>query len=43
MGFYQFRKEQLIHSDINEVWDFISSPFNLKEISGNTGLKKMRD
>jgi len=33
MGFYQFRKEQLLYSGINEVWDFISSPRNLKEIT----------
>jgi ligand-binding SRPBCC domain-containing protein len=33
MGFYQFRKEQLLHSDIDEVWEFISSPRNLKEIT----------
>lgn len=33
MGFYQFRKDQLLHSGIDEVWDFISSPANLKEIT----------
>jgi ligand-binding SRPBCC domain-containing protein len=33
MGFYQFRKEQLLYSDINEVWDFISTPGNLKVIT----------
>jgi ligand-binding SRPBCC domain-containing protein len=33
MGFYQFRKEQLLHSGVDEVWDYISSPANLKEIT----------
>jgi ligand-binding SRPBCC domain-containing protein len=33
MGFYQFKREQVIHSTINEVWDFISSPENLKKIT----------
>jgi hypothetical protein len=30
MGFYQFRKEQLLHSGVDDVWDYISSPANLK-------------
>lgn len=33
MGFYQFKREQLVNSSINEVWDFISSPDNLKKIT----------
>ena len=33
MSFYQFHKEQLLFSTIDEVWDFISSPKNLKEIT----------
>jgi ligand-binding SRPBCC domain-containing protein len=33
MAFYQFRQEQLIPASIDEVWDFISSPANLKEIT----------
>jgi ligand-binding SRPBCC domain-containing protein len=33
MGFYQFRKEQLLHSGVDEVWDYISSPANLKDIT----------
>ena len=33
MAFYQFSREQLLHANIDEVWDFISSPENLKEIT----------
>ncbi len=33
MGFYQFRQSQQLKSSIEEVWDFISSPKNLKEIT----------
>nr|WP_320120613.1 SRPBCC family protein [uncultured Marinifilum sp.] len=33
MAFYQFYREQKINASINEVWDFISSPKNLKEIT----------
>ena len=33
MGFYQLRTIQKIPSNISEVWDFISSPANLKEIT----------
>jgi ligand-binding SRPBCC domain-containing protein len=33
MGFYQFKKELKIHASVEEVWDFISSPRNLKEIT----------
>ncbi len=32
MGFYQFKKQQKINASIDEAWDFISSPGNLKEI-----------
>ncbi len=50
MAFYQLLKEQKLPSTINEIWDFISSPANLKEITpdhmgfditSNTGAKKM--
>ena len=33
MGFYQFNREQFIDKPIEEVWDFISSPKNLKTIT----------
>lgn len=33
MGFYQFKSEIKINASIDEVWDFISSPKNLKEIT----------
>ena len=33
MGFYQFEKEQFVNASIDEVWDFISSPQNLKKIT----------
>ena len=33
MGFYQYIVEQKINSEIKEVWDFISSPSNLKKIT----------
>jgi ligand-binding SRPBCC domain-containing protein len=33
MAFYQYKAELKIPRDINEVWDFISSPVNLKEIT----------
>ncbi|MFN8207665.1 MAG: SRPBCC family protein [Bacteroidales bacterium] len=33
MGFYQFEKKQLIKASLDQVWDFISSPANLKEIT----------
>ncbi|MBP7613450.1 MAG: SRPBCC family protein, partial [Paludibacter sp.] len=33
MAFYQFRSEQKINTSIDEIWDFISSPTNLKEIT----------
>lgn len=33
MAFYQFNKTQLIDAQIEEVWDFITSPKNLKEIT----------
>jgi ligand-binding SRPBCC domain-containing protein len=35
MAFYQFKREQLINSTISEVWDFISTPKNLKRITPN--------
>lgn len=33
MAFYQFYQEQLINAPLEEVWDFISSPKNLKKIT----------
>ena len=33
MGFYQFKTMQKIPATIDEVWDFISSPKNLKKIT----------
>ena len=33
MAFYQFHQQQIIPATIDEVWDFISSPANLKEIT----------
>ena len=33
MGFYQLHRTQKIPADINRVWDFISSPANLKRIT----------
>jgi ligand-binding SRPBCC domain-containing protein len=33
MAFYQFKKEQKINCSIDEIWSFISSPKNLKEIT----------
>lgn len=33
MAFYQLRKEQFIPAGLDEVWDFVSKPANLKEIT----------
>ena len=33
MGFYQLHKTQRIPATLDEVWDFISSPANLKKIT----------
>ena len=33
MAFYQFRREQLIKSSLEEVWEFVSAPQNLKVIT----------
>jgi ligand-binding SRPBCC domain-containing protein len=33
MAFYQFQREQYINASIDELWDFISSPMNLREIT----------
>lgn len=33
MGFFQFKREQLIKRSKKEVWDFISNPSNLKTIT----------
>jgi len=50
MAFYQLIKTQKLPVSINEIWDFISSPGNLKEITpehmgftvtSNTGADKM--
>lgn len=50
MAFYQFTKTQKLPVSCNEIWDFISSPENLKKITpahmgfsvtSNSGEKKM--
>ena len=42
MAFFQFRREQHIKGTINEVWDFISDPHNLKKITpGSMGFDIM--
>lgn len=33
MAIYQFYKEQILDASIDQVWDFISSPANLKKIT----------
>ena len=33
MVFYQFKREQKVKASLDEIWDFISSPSNLKEIT----------
>ncbi|PLX04002.1 MAG: hypothetical protein C0595_04980 [Marinilabiliales bacterium] len=33
MSVFQFKKEQLLNASLSEVWDFISSPSNLKLIT----------
>jgi ligand-binding SRPBCC domain-containing protein len=33
MGFFQFKRKQTINRPITEIWDFISSPNNLKTIT----------
>jgi ligand-binding SRPBCC domain-containing protein len=33
MAFYQFKQEQKVNASIEDVWEFISSPKNLKEIT----------
>lgn len=33
MGFYQFKKEMKVNASLDALWDFISSPKNLKEIT----------
>ena len=33
MAFYQFYREQMMHASLDEIWDFISSPQNLKKIT----------
>ena len=33
MAFYQLIKKQFVPASVEEVWDFISSPANLKEIT----------
>jgi ligand-binding SRPBCC domain-containing protein len=35
MAFYQLIKKQKVNASLEEVWDFISSPRNLKEITPN--------
>lgn len=33
MAFYQFQKQQKIRTTIDDIWEFISSPANLKQIT----------
>jgi ligand-binding SRPBCC domain-containing protein len=33
MSFYQFKKQQLIRTTIDQAWEFISTPRNLREIT----------
>jgi ligand-binding SRPBCC domain-containing protein len=33
MSYYQFKQEQILKASLEEVWDFISSPQNLKKIT----------
>ena len=33
MAFYQYKQEQKVKATLEEAWDFISSPANLKEIT----------
>lgn len=33
MPFYQFKKTQTIHATLDEVWEFVSAPVNLKLIT----------
>lgn len=33
MAFFQFQKEQFVNASLDEVWDFIRSPRNLKKIT----------
>ncbi len=33
MAFYQFHREQILNASVDEIWDFISSPQNLKKIT----------
>ena len=33
MAFYQLHKKQLVNASIDEVWEFISTPWNLKIIT----------
>ena len=33
MGFYQYKQTQKIQGNIDDVWNFISSPVNLKKIT----------
>ncbi|MCB9224605.1 MAG: SRPBCC family protein [Crocinitomicaceae bacterium] len=36
MGVYQFKREQFIKVDLEELWEFISSPKNLSVITPDT-------
>lgn len=33
MATFQFKRSQLVNASVDDVWDFISSPANLKEIT----------
>lgn len=33
MAFFQFEREQVIQANLNDLWDFVSSPVNLEKIT----------
>lgn len=33
MAFYQYKREQIVNASLGALWDFISSPANLKKIT----------
>jgi len=35
MGYYIFKREQILNTDISTVWDFVSKPENLGKITPN--------
>ena len=41
MSFTQIKREQLINTDINTIWNFISSPANLRKITPKSMMFKI--